>query len=153
MVAALVLAPAAIAMAYAGGWLWALLVVLASVGLYTEWLAIVGEGRQIHAVAVGVAALAIAGVLLALDRIEIALVVLLPGLLAVALVTPERRIWAATGFGYAAAAELASILLRRDPEAGFTALMLVLLVVGDRYRRLFCRARHRWSKAVAASQP
>ena len=42
VIAALVLAPAAIAIAYAGGWLWAALVTLAAIGLYVEWLAIVG---------------------------------------------------------------------------------------------------------------
>ncbi|HEY0911412.1 MAG TPA: phosphatidate cytidylyltransferase, partial [Bradyrhizobium sp.] len=40
VIAALVLAPTAIAMAYAGGWLWTALVTLASIGLYVEWLAI-----------------------------------------------------------------------------------------------------------------
>jgi len=43
--------------------------------------------------------------------------------------TPERRVWAVTGFGYAAAAELASVLVRLDPVQGWNALMLVLLVV------------------------
>jgi phosphatidate cytidylyltransferase len=129
VVAALVLAPAAIAMAYAGGWLWTTLVTLASVGLYVEWLTIVGEARRTRVVASGAAALAIAAVLLALGRIEASLVMLGLGLVAVALLTPERRIWAITGFGYAAAAELASILVRLDPDKGWTALMLVLLVV------------------------
>lgn len=129
VVAALVLAPAAIAMAYAGGWLWTALVTLASVGLYVEWLTIVGEARRTRVVASGAAALAIAAVLLALGRIEASLVMLGLGLVAVALLTPERRIWAITGFGYAAAAELASILVRLDPDKGWTALMLVLLVV------------------------
>jgi phosphatidate cytidylyltransferase len=129
VVAALVLAPAAIAMAYAGGWLWTALVTLASVGLYVEWLTIVGEARRTRVVASGAAALVIAAVLLALGRIEASLVMLGLGLVAVALLTPERRIWAITGFGYAAAAELASILVRLDPDKGWTALMLVLLVV------------------------
>jgi phosphatidate cytidylyltransferase len=129
VIAALVLAPAAIAMAYAGGWLWTTLVTLASVGLYVEWLTIVGEARRTRVVASGAAALVIAAVLLALGRIEASLVMLGLGLVAVALLTPERRIWAITGFGYAAAAELASILVRLDPDKGWTALMLVLLVV------------------------
>ena len=38
VLAALVLAPLAIALAYAGGWLWALLVTLVSIGLFAEWL-------------------------------------------------------------------------------------------------------------------
>jgi phosphatidate cytidylyltransferase len=129
VIAALVLAPAAIAMAYVGGWLWTALVTLASVGLYVEWLTIVGEARRTRVVASGAAALTMAGLLLGLGRIEASLVVLMLGFVAVASLTPERRIWAITGFGYAAAAELASILVRLDPDKGWTALMLVLLVV------------------------
>jgi phosphatidate cytidylyltransferase len=129
VIAALVLAPAAIAMAYAGGWIWTALVTLASIGLYVEWLTVVGEARWTRVVASGAAALAIAGLLLALGRLEAALVVLMLGLVAVAALSPERRIWTVTGFGYAVAAELASILVRLDPIEGFAALMLVLLVV------------------------
>jgi phosphatidate cytidylyltransferase len=129
VIAALVLAPVAIAMAYAGGWIWTALVTLVSIGLYVEWLTVVGEARWTRVVASGAAALAIAGLFLALGRIEAALVVLMLGLAAVAWLSPERRIWTVTGFGYAVAAELASILVRLDPIEGFAALMLVLLVV------------------------
>jgi phosphatidate cytidylyltransferase len=129
VIAALVLAPAAIAMAYAGGWIWTALVTLASIGLYVEWLTVVGKARWTRVVASGAAALAMAGLFLALGRIEAALVVLMLGLVAVAWLSPERRIWTVTGFGYAVAAELASILVRLDPIEGFAALMLVLLVV------------------------
>ena len=47
VLAALVLAPLAIAIAYAGGWLWAVLVTLASIGLFVEWLMIVGLAREV----------------------------------------------------------------------------------------------------------
>jgi phosphatidate cytidylyltransferase len=126
---ALVLAPAAIAIAYAGGWLWITLVTVASIGLFVEWLTIVGEAKRTPVIASGVTGLALAGLLLALGFVEIALIVLMLGLVAVAWLTPERRVWAVTGFGYAAVAELASVLLRLDPVQGWTALMLVLLVV------------------------
>lgn len=129
VIVALVLAPTAIAIAYAGGWLWTALVTLAAIGLYVEWLAIVGNARSTRVVVAGVATLAIAGLCLALGRIEASLVVLMLGLVVVGAVTPERRIWAIAGFGYAAAAELASTLLRLDPKMGFTALMFVFLVV------------------------
>jgi phosphatidate cytidylyltransferase len=129
IVVAFVLAPAAIAITYVGGWLWTVLVTLAAIGLYVEWLAIVGEARRVSVVASGIVALALAGIAPALGRTELSLVVLPLGLLAVAALTPERRIWTATGFAYAAAAEQASILLRSDPVMGWTALMLVFLVV------------------------
>ncbi|MDP3076824.1 phosphatidate cytidylyltransferase [Bradyrhizobium sp.] len=129
VLAALVLAPAAIAIAYAGGFLWAALVTLAAIGLYVEWLMIVGAGREPRVIASGAAALAIGGICLAWGRIDTALVVLVVGLVAVALLSGERRLWTMTGFLYAAAAELASVLVRLDPVKGFAALMLVLLVV------------------------
>jgi phosphatidate cytidylyltransferase len=129
VIAALVLAPAAIAIAYAGGWLWSGLVTLAAIGLYVEWLTIAGAARAPAVVGSGAVALAIAGLCLALGRIEAALIALALGLVAVAWLSPERRNWTATGFFYAAAAEMASVLLRLDHTYGFVALVLVLLVV------------------------
>ena len=51
------------------------------------------------------------------------------GLAAVALLTRERRNWTAAGFFYAAAAEMASVLVRLDSVKGFVALIFVLLIV------------------------
>jgi phosphatidate cytidylyltransferase len=127
--AALVLAPVAIAIAYAGGWLWSGLVTFGAIGLYIEWLTIVNVARVPAVVGSGALALAIAGFCLALGRIEAALIVLALGLAAVASLSPERRNWNATGFFYAGAAELASVLLRLDQAWGFLALVLVFLVV------------------------
>jgi phosphatidate cytidylyltransferase len=42
---------------------------------------------------------------------------------------PERRIWVAAGFLYAAAAQIAAILVRMDPGHGLSALILILFVV------------------------
>jgi phosphatidate cytidylyltransferase len=126
---AAVLIPFAVAIAYAGGWLWSALVTLAAIGLFVEWLAIVGLAGATRAMVPGVAALVIAGLCLAMNRLDAALVVLGSGLLAVASIAPERRNWAAAGFLYAAAAEIGSVLLRLDPVKGFTALMFVLLIV------------------------
>jgi phosphatidate cytidylyltransferase len=129
VVAALVLAPVAIAIAYAGGWLWTMLVTLAAIGLYVEWLMIVGVARETRVVTSGAVALAISGLCLALGRIDASLLALTLGLAAVALLSPGRRNWIATGFGYAAAAQIASVLVRLDQVWGFVALILVLLVV------------------------
>jgi phosphatidate cytidylyltransferase len=127
--AAAVLIPLAVAIAYAGGWLWAALVTLAAVGLFVEWLVVAGLGGAMRAIVPGVAALVIAGFCLAFRRIDIALMVLAAGIVVVAVLAPERRGWAAAGFLYAAAAEIASVLVRLDTANGFAALMLVLLVV------------------------
>ena len=129
VIAALVLAPLAIAIAYAGGWLWATLVTLAAIGLYVEWLMIVGAVRERRVVGLGVVALAVAGFCLGFGRIDASLIVLALGFAAVALFSRERRVWTATGFAYAAAAEIASVLVRLDRIEGFAALTLVLLVV------------------------
>jgi phosphatidate cytidylyltransferase len=129
IIVALVLAPLAIAIAYAGGWLWATLVTCTACGLYVEWLMIIDAARQTRVVASGVVALAIAGFCLASGWIDAALLVLVLGLAAVALLSPERRLWTATGFFYAAAAEIASVLVRLDQIYGFAALILILLVV------------------------
>jgi phosphatidate cytidylyltransferase len=47
----------------------------------------------------------------------------------VTIVAPARRRWTAAGYCYAAAAQMASALLRLDQADGFAALMMVLLVV------------------------
>jgi phosphatidate cytidylyltransferase len=127
--AALVLAPVAIAIAYAGGGLWTALATLAAIGLYVEWLAIVGAVQQSRVIMSGVAALAASGLSLGSGRIEAALVVLAAGFAGVALLTPQRRIWTTAGFGYAALAQVAAVLVRLDQKYGFLALMLILLVV------------------------
>ena len=56
-----------------------------------------------------------------------ALVVL--GILAVAILSSDLRLWTAVGIGYALAASIGSSAVRLDPNWGFAALMLVLLVV------------------------
>ncbi|MGH6765093.1 MAG: phosphatidate cytidylyltransferase [Bradyrhizobium sp.] len=129
IVAALVLAPLAIAIAYAGGLLWIALVALAAVGLYVEWLTIVGA-VQVGAIVSGAAALLITGICLAWGRIDASLLVLALGLAGVAwLSPPPLRRWTVGGYCYAAAAEMASVLIRLDRVWGFEALLLVLLVV------------------------
>jgi phosphatidate cytidylyltransferase len=129
VIAALILAPLAIAIAYAGGLLWTALVTSVVIGLYVEWLMIVGLVREPRVVASGIVALAAAGLCLAAGRIEASLAVLAIGVVATALLSPERRNWAAAGFFYAGAAEVASVLVRLNSAKGFVALMFVLLIV------------------------
>ena len=126
---AAVLIPLAVAIAYAGGWLWTALVTLAAIGLFVEWLAIVGLAGATRVSVPGVAALAVAGLCFAIGRLDAALIVLAVGFAAVASIAPERRSWVAAGFLYSAAAEIASVLVRLDPVKGFAALMFVLLIV------------------------
>lgn len=129
VVVAAVLIPLAVAIAYAGGWLWTALVTVAAIGLFLEWLTVVGLAGATRVSVSGVVALAIAGLCLALGRTDVALIVLATGLVVAVSIAPDRRNWVAAGFLYAAAAEVASVLVRLDPVKGFAALMFVLLIV------------------------
>jgi phosphatidate cytidylyltransferase len=129
VVAALVLAPVAIALVYAGGIAWSISVTLVAIGLFVEWLTITGLGRELRVSVPGVAVLALAGFCLIAGRLDAALIVLAIGAVTVALVSGARRNWATAGLFYAAGAEIASFLVRLDAVKGFAALMFVLLVV------------------------
>jgi phosphatidate cytidylyltransferase len=129
VVVALVLVPLALAIAYAGGAVWTALVTLVAIGLYVEWLMVVGEARAIGVTLSGALALAVSGVCLAFGLTDFAVVVLALGLAVVAWLASGHRGWAAAGFLYTAAAELCSVLVRADPDHGWFALVLVLLVV------------------------
>jgi len=126
---AAVLIPLAVAIAYFGGWLWTALVTAAAIGLFVEWLSVIGLASALALAIRGGIALAIGGICFAVGRIDAALIVLVLGLISVLWTAPDRRGWAAAGFCYAAAAEIASVLLRLDPVKGFAALMFVLFIV------------------------
>jgi phosphatidate cytidylyltransferase len=128
VIAALVLAPTAIAIAYVGGWLWTALVTLAAIGLYVEWLTIVGV-RTPRVMAAGILTLFGTAVGCTIGRIEATYVIAAFGVIVAALLSPPRRGWAAVGGCYALAALIASVVVRSDHAWGFTALMFVLLIV------------------------
>ena len=127
--AALVLAPLAIAVAYAGSWWWIVPVTLVAIGLFIEWLTVAGSARETSVVAAGVVALAIAGLCLGFARVELALAALGLGVAATALLSSRQRGWTSGGFLYAGAAQMASGLVRLDPATGFVALVFVMLIV------------------------
>jgi phosphatidate cytidylyltransferase len=129
ILAALVLVPVAIGLAYAGGWLWLALVALTAIGLFLEWLLVVGNLGQRFVVGAGFVVLVAAAVCLALGRADYALAVVVVGIVVAIASAPRHRGWSAAGLGYASAALIASVLLRQDSAWGFTALMLVLLIV------------------------
>ncbi|MBB5050225.1 phosphatidate cytidylyltransferase [Afipia massiliensis] len=129
VVAALVMAPLTIAIAWIGGWPWACIVIAAAALLYFEWLMIVGASGNRLAVAAGITALAIAGVCLMMRRTDLALGIVAVGIALAAVAGRGQRGWVASGLVYAAAALLAAIVVRRDADFGFVALMFVLLVV------------------------
>jgi phosphatidate cytidylyltransferase len=139
VIAALILAPLTIAIAYAGGWWWAVLVTATAIGLYIEWLMIVGALqkpaapqpalRDRIAAVVGAVALALAGLAVAAGWIGVAMAVAVVGIAGAIATSPGHRIWTGGGLVYSALALGASVLVRVDPEYGFIALIFVLLVV------------------------
>jgi phosphatidate cytidylyltransferase len=128
LLAAIVLAPLAVVLADTGGWLWAFLVTLAAIGLFAEWLTVVGAGSAVST-GTGTIVLAVMGFCAAFGALKAGVVIGCLGGAAIILIARGKRIWAASGFAYASAALLASILVRQDPKHGFVALMFVLLVV------------------------
>jgi phosphatidate cytidylyltransferase len=127
--AAVVLIPLALALVYAGGVAWTALVTVVAIGLYVEWLMVVGEVKAVGVTLAGALLLAVSGVCLAFGLVDFAVGVLGLGLAIVALLAAGHRSWAAAGFVYTAAAQLASCMVRFDPDYGWFALVLVLLVV------------------------
>ncbi|HEY0235003.1 MAG TPA: phosphatidate cytidylyltransferase [Afipia sp.] len=126
---ALVLAPIAIVIAFAGGWLWTLLVTVIAIGLYYEWHAIVNEAGEKRAFAIGVIALEVIGLALWFGWTGVSLAAAVVGPTLIVFLSHQRPWWNTGGFVYAAAALIASILIRLDGTMGFYALIFILLVV------------------------
>ncbi|HLG82131.1 MAG TPA: phosphatidate cytidylyltransferase [Bradyrhizobium sp.] len=129
VLAAVVLVPLVLGAAYVGGVPWAALVTLAVVGLFIEWLMVVGVLHQRRVAVTGAIALALTGACLALARFELASLAAVAGLAAVAALSAQGRPWAVAGFLYAGSALFAALSLRADQQMGFAALVFVLLVV------------------------
>jgi phosphatidate cytidylyltransferase len=104
---------------------------LAAIGLYVEWLMIVGASRNVAAVAIGVATLVVSGFCLTAGRIDVAAGVIAIGVMAAAFAGLRASLsaWISGGLVYAGLAMLASVLVRSDPGSGFLALVFVLLIV------------------------
>ncbi len=129
VIAALILAPLTIMVVFAGGWLWILLVTAVAVGLFYEWHTIVNAKREPRVFAVGVIGLELIGLALWFGWNGVAFVTAIIAPTLIALLSAERRSWNVGGFVYAAAALIASVLVRLDPAIGFYALVFPLLIV------------------------
>lgn len=129
VLAALVLAPITIAIAWLGGWPWLWLVTIAAAILYYEWQMIVGVWRNRFIMATGIAALGIAGPLLMIGEMKWLSAVLAAACAILALLARAQSAWVVGGFLYATAAFLGAIIVRADAAYGFVALVFVLLVV------------------------
>jgi phosphatidate cytidylyltransferase len=128
VISAVVLAPLALFLAYLGGWPFLIFWTIAAGVIHWEWRNIVvgshGVAAQVATVMIG-----LAGVYAMFGRVEgIALGIAL-GVALECLLTSRRRLWAAAGVVYAAALLVACVLLRRDTNLGFAAIVFLFGVV------------------------
>jgi phosphatidate cytidylyltransferase len=127
VLSALVLAPLAIATAYAGGFVFIGFWTIAAIGILIEWEKIVGSAHAIRGA--GELAVGAAGAVAAMGYLSPGAVFLALGVVAEWLVTRERRAWSAFGVAIAGAPLVACILLRADPDYGFLAMIVLFAVV------------------------
>jgi phosphatidate cytidylyltransferase len=137
---AAVLAPLALAAAYAGGWIFAIVCVAAAGIVLCEWTLLVFHHADGRVLVPGLAALLAAALLSGLNQPavaagSIAIGAVLAGL-AVALAGQRSEnapttmpAWAVGGVIYAGMALLGPALLRRDPQLGLTAMFFLAAIV------------------------
>jgi phosphatidate cytidylyltransferase len=125
-----VLAPLAIAAAYFGGWSWGVLVLAVAIGLYAEWLSVVGLAWRYAPLAAGVAAILVLAFAIVTAHFQLAALAVVIGAALIAALSPaDRRLWSAAGLVYAAAAFAGAVLLRADLQTGFVAILFVFAMV------------------------
>jgi phosphatidate cytidylyltransferase len=129
VISALILAPVAIAIAYQGGWPFAVFWALAALGIWWEWSAMLSTGRSARAL--GLAALVLAGALAAaLASWPLAGFAVVLGAVAVAAAAGRAApAWAGAGVVYAGIVLVAPVALRADAGYGFAAMLLLYAVV------------------------
>ncbi len=130
VVAALVLAPLAIAVAYWGGVAFHLFWSIAALIVLWEWDTLVCEHDRNPVLTISAAALIGASLLLAFGWVGTALILVALGMFGVAtLASRVRRGWCAAGLVYATALMTGPVVLRQDPGLGFAAVLFLFMVV------------------------
>lgn len=131
MISSLVLAPAALALSYAGGLYFGLLALAAAAVMAYEWNRLCNDGAP-RAGAVSMAAIVGAVGVAALGAADIALLVVIPATVvafAVAWGTGARRWWSAAGVVYIAIPCISMIWLRHAPTQGLEMIFWLFAVV------------------------
>jgi phosphatidate cytidylyltransferase len=130
VVSSLVMAPLAIAAAYFGGILFICFWTVAAILILWEWINLVCESERTQVLAIGAVALIGAALTLGLGRSVTAMGLVGLGFLGTVVLAPAaRRFWCAAGVVYAGTLLIAPVLLRRDPELGFAAILLLFVIV------------------------
>ena len=135
---AAVLAPAVLVLTYIGGWPFLALCFLGAVGILYEWTLLVARRPAPGILIPGTIAIVAAALLAGVAMPNAALIAIAMGAAAAALSSAKASDdasgfraagWAAGGVIYAGAALLGPALLRRDPQWGLTALLLLFATV------------------------
>lgn len=139
LASALVLAPAAIVIAYLGGWPFVCTFAIAAIAILWEWTALAFRAAELRVLAPGLGALLLAMALAGAGQPTAAIgMVVLGAVLAAAAVAawPPRRFaavnqpaWAGAGVIYAGVALLGPVLLRGSQRPGFAALLYLFAIV------------------------
>jgi phosphatidate cytidylyltransferase len=126
----LVLASLAVALAYVGGWPFAVFWGAAAVAVLWEWTVLVTRADRRAVLMAGGVTLVLAFAFAGTGRPLPAIIVVVMGALAVAALAPSaRRFWAAGGVPYAGAIGIAPVVLRADGDHGFVAVIVLFAVV------------------------
>jgi phosphatidate cytidylyltransferase len=127
---ALVMAPLALAVAWFGGWPFALFWGVAAIAVLWEWTTLVVGNRYRLMLSSCASAIAVAALVAWRGREVTAILLIGLGALAATIFAPrERRFWVTAGIGYAGSLLLAPLLLRGDQSYGFSAIVLLFAVV------------------------
>jgi phosphatidate cytidylyltransferase len=135
---AAVLAPAVLLLTYVGGWPFLALCLLGALGILYEWTLLIARHPASGILVPGTIALVTASLFAGAAMPNAALIAVAVGGAAAALISAEvshnawgfrQAGWAAGGVVYAGAALLGPALLRREPEWGLTALLLLFATV------------------------
>jgi phosphatidate cytidylyltransferase len=130
VLSALVMAPLAIVAAYIGEWPFGVFWTIAAIGVWWEWNALVCEADNRLLFILGAASLVLAFAITEVGGVRTPMLILALGALGAGVFAQaERRIWVAGGLIYAGAVVMGPIVVRRDPELGFTALIFIFAIV------------------------
>ncbi len=130
VLSALVLAPLAIVTAYLGDWPFGIFWTIAAIGIWWEWNALVSGADNRLLFILGAASLALALAIAENGMVRTPMLIIVLGALGVGVFArTERRTWAAGGLVYAGAVLMGPLVLRRDLEFGFIALIFLFAIV------------------------
>ncbi|MEA2952977.1 MAG: phosphatidate cytidylyltransferase [Alphaproteobacteria bacterium] len=130
VISALLLAPLAVVSAYIGDWPFGVFWVIAAIGVWLEWNSLVTGADNRLIFILGTATLVLALVIAEQGMARIPMFIIMLGALGVGVFArADRRGWIAAGLLYAGAVLLGPILLRRDPDWGFVAVIFLFTIV------------------------